>query len=200
MYNCAVCRQICDNGIFPTDDGSYPDWNCPAYGCDQNACDSCGLDPPAGVCGSAYQCQHGACGPEGTCVCNQGYFGFTCDEGHGVCPDQFSCSVTFSDQNTCVNGRCSCYNSTGHACEVCGGNCLISFSDSHQPSQECTYLCDNNPTAAYCAQMALQTNLAEVEVRALADLFYHTGGNAWHIKTGWFNVSDPCDGNWAQGT
>jgi hypothetical protein len=106
--------KYCDDGTFPTDAGLYPNWNCPYYSCDSNACSSCGTDPPMGQCGTGYTCgSKGACGTTG-CVCNAGYYGFQCEYGNGICPDQFSCGL-----GTCTNGVCSCpAGYTGYSCTI----------------------------------------------------------------------------------
>jgi hypothetical protein len=105
----------CDDGSFNSDDGTKPNFNCPAYACDMNACPTCGTDPSYGTCGTDYSCgSNGACGSDG-CVCNPGYIGFTCEYGVGVCNSQFTCG----NGGTCGDGLCSCpAGYTGHDCSV----------------------------------------------------------------------------------
>ena len=117
---------------------------------DDNSCtydDACSLGTCAGV---AYSCnEHGSCDGDGTCTCEIGYDGDTCDvcaEGYQDNDNDGSCyvSCTSDAAPVCMANGFGCNDSSGSASCACGGSATEYFSDDFEDNNYDGWILDSN--------------------------------------------------------
>ena len=120
----------------------------------------------------------------------------------GPDPPLGECGVSYA----CVHGSCGASGACecepgylGFVCEHGRGVCPDQFGCGEGacgPTGVCS--CPGGRSGHDCS-VAMSADLsggglAGAELQALTDLFHATGGEAWHIKSGWLSAKTPCEG------